>query len=329
MRPRKKDRHLPPCVYHKHGAYWLVKGGKWENLGADLPAALEAYGKTFNRPAGLMPALIDAALKEHRQHIAKNTQDQYDVVGKKLKHIFQDADPAQVTSRDVVRVRMALAATPNMANRCLSVLSLVFNYALEMQLVDRNPVVGVERLGEPHRERLLAHKEFQAIKAEAPARLAVVMDLLYLTGQRVNDVLRIQTKDLTESGIYFRQQKTGKRLLVRWTSELRAVVEQAKTLHGNVRALTLLHGRAGKAPNYRSTRDQWDAACERAGVGDAQLRDIRAMSLTDAEDQGMNPTALAGHSSEQMTKRYLRAKKVKEVSGPSFRQVSKKDTLSS
>ena len=25
MRPRKKNRELPACVYHKHGAYWYVK----------------------------------------------------------------------------------------------------------------------------------------------------------------------------------------------------------------------------------------------------------------------------------------------------------------
>ncbi len=35
MRPRKKDRHLPPCMYIKHGAYYLVRKGKWERLDKD------------------------------------------------------------------------------------------------------------------------------------------------------------------------------------------------------------------------------------------------------------------------------------------------------
>lgn len=61
-------------------------------------------------------------------------------------------------------------------------------------------------------------------------------------------------------------------------------------------------------------------ACEAASVPNAQMRDLRAMSLTSAEDEGKNPTALAGHSSEAMTKRYLRGKKVAKVDGPSFKR---------
>jgi len=276
-----------------------------------------------------MPALIETALESRRSSLSKNTWDQYQVVGRKLSEIFADATYEQITPKDIVRLRMALADTPNMANRCLTVLRIVFNYALEMQLIERNPAVGVDRLKEPERERLLTHDEIARIKTNAAPRLAILIDLMYLTGQRVNDVLRIRYADLTDEGIQFKQQKTGKRLLVTWSPELRAVVKRAHALCGNVRALTLLHGRTGKAPDYSTTKLQWSEACAKAGVEDAQLRDIRAMSLTNAEEQGFNPTHLAGHSSEAMTKRYLRSKKTKVVQGPSFvRQPSKKGTLS-
>lgn len=55
-----------------------------------------------------------------------------------------------------------------------------------------------------------------------------------------------------------------------------------------------------------------------AGVEDAQLRDLRAMALTEAEEQGLNPTALAAHSSPAMTARYLRRKRVTKVDGPTM-----------
>ncbi|HYG58850.1 MAG TPA: tyrosine-type recombinase/integrase, partial [Symbiobacteriaceae bacterium] len=126
--------------------------------------------------------------------------------------------------------------------------------------------------------------------------------------------------DISDDGIYFRQKKTGARLLVQWSPALRQTVESAKALHGNVRALTLLHNRKGKAPDYRTTKQQWDAACEAAGVSDANLHDLRAMSGTAAEDQGLDPTKLLGHTSPNQTKRYLRAKKIPVVSGPSFGQ---------
>jgi integrase len=112
------------------------------------------------------------------------------------------------------------------------------------------------------------------------------------------------------------------RLVVEWTPELRAAVEAAKALHTNVKALTLFHTRRGGPPAYKTVRDQWDLACERAGVADAHLHDLRALSITDADDQGLNSQALAGHSDPRMTKRYIRAHKVPIVKGP--RLLSKK-----
>ena len=117
--------------------------------------------------------------------------------------------------------------------------------------------------------------------------------------------------------------KTAARLTVRWTLELRAVVERAKALHGTkIRALPLLHNRRGKAPDYRTVRDQWDKACEAASVADADadLRDLRAMAGTAAKAQGKNPIALLGHTLPAMTKRYLRDKEVPAVDGQSLRQ---------
>jgi integrase len=270
-----------------------------------------------------MPSLIEAAI-DAAPKISPATRKQYRTAGAKLAEILAEYSPHQVAPRDVAQIKLMLAATPNMANRCLTVLRVVFNYALEMQLVDSNPAIGVKRFDEPERERLLTHAELTAIRRHAPPRLAILLDLMYLTGQRVTDVLRIRMSDITDEGIYFKQRKTGKRLVVKWSPDLRAAVDRAKALCGNVRALTLLHGRTGKAPDYRTTRDQWALACERAGVSGAQLRDLRAMSITNAELQGFDPTALAGHTSQQMTKRYLRSKIVKAVDGPSFGQVSKK-----
>jgi integrase len=57
-------------------------------------------------------------------------------------------------------------------------------------------------------------------------------------------------------------------------------------------------------------------------VEDAHLHDLRAMSLTHAKAQGLNATALAGHTSEAMTARYLRSKEVPEVSGPDLSKIA-------
>ena len=321
MRPRKTDRHLPACVYHRHGAYWLVKQGKWTRLGTTLQEALASYASQVDpAPQGSMPALIDEALAVMRPRLSKNTVKQYADAAKKVKPIFAEFCPEQVQQRHIAQVKLTFADTPAMANRCLSLLRSVFAYALEQQLIDSNPAVGVKRHLEKKRERLITMAEFQAIRDKAGARLQIIMDLLFVTGQRVNDVLSIRYSQISERGIEFRQQKTGAKVLVN-APELAGIIERAKSLHGNVRALTLLHNRRGRAPDYSTVKLQWEKARKAAKVEDATLRDIRAMSLTAAKAQGLDATALAGHSSPAMTQRYLRDKRVPAVTGPSIGQV--------
>ncbi len=324
MRPRKKDRHLPPCVYQRHGSYWLVRGGKWTNLGRDLPSALHAYGKAFTRPAGTMPSLIEMALESRRKQVKPSTFKLYEAAGRKLAEILQQFSPEDVTQRDIVQIRLALSSTPGVANQCLSVLRMVFNYALEHQLLDANPAIGIGRVKQAPRDRLLSTDDYERIYAKASPKLQVTMDLCFLTGQRIGDVLAIRYSDITDAGIAFRQIKTGAKLVLGWTPELRDAVDRAKALHGNVRAFTLLHGHKGKPPTYWAVRDAWDRAVAAAGVKDAHIHDIRAMSATAAEEAGINATALLGHTSPAMTKRYLRSKRTPVVQGPSFGRVSKK-----
>lgn len=315
MRPRKKDRHLPRCVYHRHGAYWLVKNGKWTRLGKTLPRDLE---QRVLAPRTAIGELIDAALASIAPGLSAGTRKNYRTAAEKLKDAFAEFEPAQIQPADVWEFRDGNAATPNMTNRCLSLFLQVMNFAVRRRLIELNPVIGVEKHPERQRDRLLTVEEYEAIYRHAGGRLQCIMDLLYLTGQRVNDVLRLKRSDLTDAGIYFQQQKTGKKLVVQWSDELHAAVDRAKTLN-EIPAITLFQGRRRKAPDYRSVKLQWDHACARAHVENAQLRDLRAMSLTEANDEGKDSTALAGHHSPAMTARYLRRKKIAKVDGPRFR----------
>jgi len=57
-RPRLSDLHLPRCVYHKHGAYYLVRGGKWLPLGDDIEAALLEYARICKADPGATAAKV-------------------------------------------------------------------------------------------------------------------------------------------------------------------------------------------------------------------------------------------------------------------------------
>lgn len=318
MRPRKKDRHLPPCIYRRGPSYYLVRGGKWERLGANLPAVLAEYGRRIEQPKGGMADLIDRVLLHIAPKLSAITNKQYRALGTKLKEILIEFSPEQVKPKHVAAIKVKYAQTPFYANRLVSLLRLVSSLGVEWQEMESNPAVGITRHAEAKRERYITDAEYRAIHAQAGPRLQIIIELCYLTGQRISDVLRIRYSDLTEAGIAFHQGKTGARLTVTWNDDLGGAVARAKALHGNVRAMTLLHNRRGKPPDYSTVKLQWDKARKAAGVEDARIHDLRAKSLTDAKRQGFNPQTLAGHTDGRMTDRYIRLRETPEASGPSF-----------
>lgn len=319
-RPRKhnKDKGLPPCVYIKANAYYYVKGGKWTHLGREWKAAMARYATLYEGGKGSMQELIARSLPIICEGKKANTVAQYTIAARRLAKLFAEFQVEDVQPKNVAKMKRELSATPNMANRCLSVLRLILEVAVEDQIIARNPASDVKMLEEKERKRLLTMPELTAIYRAAGPRLRVIIDLALRTGQRIGDVLKIKRADLLKEGIRFEQQKTDARLIIPWTTELREVVDRANALHQNIRAFTLLHNRRGKAPDYRTVRDQWERACAAAKVADAHLHDLRAMSATYAKRQGIDAQALLGHTSAAQTSRYLRDRDATIADGPSF-----------
>lgn len=323
MRPRKRDRHLPACVYHRHGAYWYVKSGKWTRLHAELGPALHEYARIVALPTEGMPALINKALPALTADKATSTAQQYTYCASLLCDVFAEFRPDQVRHGDVVQMLDDYSGTATIANRMLTVLKLTFQWALDRELVAANPCVSVKRLPTRSRDRLVTFGEYSAIYSKAPAWLQCVMDLCYLTGQRIGDVLKIERSHLLEDGILIVQQKTGKRLIVGWTDELQAVVERCKRETAGAASLRFLI--ASRRGTPRAHTNVWRAfkdCCRAVGIEDVTLHDLRAMAGTEAERQGMDPTALLGHTDRRTTSIYLRDRSAKVVSGP--RRAAKK-----
>ncbi|WP_207815496.1 tyrosine-type recombinase/integrase [Pseudomonas sp. 50_B] len=317
MRPRKKDRHLPACMYEKHGAYYLVRKGKWKRLGSDFQASMAEYAKIIDSGSqGGMGKLIDDALEQMSKKLKPNTIVQYQAAAVRLKEAFVEFEPRDVLPRHVAKLKMHMADTPNMSNRVISVLRGVFSYALEQQIVDFNPCTGIRRHPEKQRDRYITHAEFAAICGKSSDNMRVIYEMCYLTGQRIGDVLSIRLADITAEGIAFTQEKTGARLVVRMTPDLEDLISRIKALPRKIRGLTLFCSpRGGKPVHYSSVKDAFALACKRAEVIDATIHDLRAKSLTDTDDQGNNAQRLGGHTDAKMTARYLRLRKI-EIADP-------------
>jgi integrase len=263
-----------------------------------------------------MPSVIEDRLPEILAGKALRTRKLYESAARKLQAILTEYSPQQIRPADVAGIRRGLAATPSMANRCVSVLRLIFDRLVEDEIVDRNPCIGVRLHKLTKRTRRLTLAEYQSIMDEATPRLRAVMALAALTGQRIGDVLSMKAADLTDTGIAFQQQKTGTRLVVAWSEQLRDAVTAAQALGGAGPSEYVLRGRGPLPMAYGPIWRDWRAACEAAGVTGATIHDLRAMAATESTAQGGDAQALMGHSSATMTARYIRERAVPVVHGP-------------
>jgi len=85
---------------------------------------------------------------------------------------------------------------------------MAFDRAVLKGMCDSNPVLAAPRHKERRRTRYLTDEEFVLIRKHANPVMQVIMDLCYLTGQRVGDVLSIRQGDISPDGIVFRPAKT-------------------------------------------------------------------------------------------------------------------------
>lgn len=319
---RRRDSDLPPNVTLKHGAYYWRKGGKWTPLGRDLHQALAELQRLQSMPTNGMPWLIEEAMKDILPRVRGKTVGNYKNMAKRLKAVFAEFRIKDVTPHVVATIKRSMKHKQGTANALLSLLRQIFDLAVDTyQVADSNPVASIRRFKRKTRDRLISMDEYGKIYAHAGPQLRCIMDLCLYSGQRISDVLAIKRSDLTDTGIEFDTHKTGDKITVEWTPELRDAVERAKALCPAVSIggwLLMSKQRRSLPPAHGTIYALYKKACETGGVDDATLHDLRAMSLTAADAQGLDAQALATHTSRSQTEAYIRARKHKIVQGPSF-----------
>jgi integrase len=313
MRRRKTNRHLPQCMYLKHGRYYHVIDGKWHPLSRDYAEALSQYARRTKQASGI-GELIDRTLEA--ADVKPNTMRQYQQVAGKIKEAFIEFDPDQVKPRHIAAFLDHNRKTPAMANRMRSVLKIAFNNAVRWGLCDSNPVIGIEPFKERGRgHKYLSDEDYLAIRSSARKHIALMMDLAYLTGQRVGDIITLKSSDIKDGAVYFEQQKTGQRVAVEINDAIAEALRAVRALR-KAKGIYLFHTGRGEPYSYYSVADGFRKARDKAGVTDVQFRDIRAKSATDAEAEGLNPGILLGHRNPQTTNRYLRKRRTMKAVGP-------------
>jgi integrase len=311
-RKRKHNTDMPARVYLSRGWWFFTpKGSPKIKLAGeqDRAGALRAYAELMDgRPrSGTVAELLNRYARDVLPGKSVRTRKEQERQIHKINAVFGTMRIPDITPPMIAQYLDANPAKVA-ANREMALLSHAYTKAIRWGLASVNPCRGVERNTERPRDRYITHEEFTAVLESAPASVAVMMALAYLTGQREGDLLRLRRDAITADGLQVQQRKTGKRLLIHWTPALRWAIEQAGTLPAEGRAsLWIVAQRDGSPYSESGFQTAWQKhirKCHEQGVIAERFtfHDLRAKAGSDVKDG-----RLLGHMDPRTLRRvYLR-----------------------
>ncbi|GJM17466.1 MAG: hypothetical protein DHS20C13_27930 [Thermodesulfobacteriota bacterium] len=329
-RQLKENNGLPKRWRYRFGSYYyrvppgdehLWDGKKDFKLGKTLPEALRVWADRLELMSDVnsIAELMDMYLIKVMPDKSPTTQDRERRIIKRITATLGQFHINALKPKDVNLVKtkeMEIhgAAT---ANRFVSILSHAYTMALEWGLCDNHPIKNnISKYSIKPRDRYLEDWELAEALTVAPKFIAAYIPIKQQTGLRKGDMLSIKLADLQEDGIHVTQNKTGKRIIIEWTPELRVSVEYAKSISKKISSMWLFHTNRGQpyikedrtTSGFNSIWKRWQtkAVKETDLISKFVESDLRAKTASDTTEQ--HATDLLDHSTIAVTKRHYRRK---------------------
>lgn len=329
--PKKHAR-----LYPKHGAFYYVhKDGRWERLGTDLAEAkskAEHYndaGGTFGTMAYWLDEFVlycekRVGLSKAQRGLSKRTYEDYKENVEMLKAFFGHFLPRQVEPFHVAQY-LDLGAEqgrPVRANREKSCLSAAFSWMLRQPDagIKLNPCVGVKRNPEQKRERYVEDNEYAAVYKVAEKSVRALMDLIYRTLQRPEDIITWDRKNIVskiENGVKKRvirtqQGKTDAKLDIEITPEIDTILKEIWGELGEFVGMPLIHTKKGKPYTYSGLCAMLQRYRIKAKLTETfGFYDLKGKGATDMWLSGVpleKIQVLCGHESVTTTEIYVKCR---------------------
>jgi integrase len=321
----------------RHGSPWTVETARAKArafLGLIAAGRDLATTRDKDKAAGTFAEFATRYLNEHAVTNKKPSSVLNDRVNLNL-NILPALGSIRLTAiarDDIKRLHHDLRRKPGAANRCLSLLSKMFNLAEAWGLRPdgSNPVRHIERYPERKMERFLSAVEMARIGAvlkrakterivpskgkaangddarnggENPYLIAAVR-LLMLTGARRSEILTAKWEyfDRERSALRLPDSKTRAKTVPLGAAAL-AVVESLPRINGNPYILPgRIHGQ-----NLTNINAFWRAVCIKAEIGSCRLHDLRHSFASVGAASGDSLILLGkllGHTQPQTTAKY-------------------------
>jgi integrase len=223
---------------------------------------------------------------------------------------------------------------PREADNRASILARVLSWAAKDGPLERNVLDGFERAYTSDRsEKIWLPEQIEAFMSVASPEMQFALVLALHTGQRQGDILRLAWSQYNGNTIALRQGKarrmgrTAPVVRVPCTKALKATLDAARR-----RAVVMLTTKTGLPFKKRYFQEQWEAACNAAGIADLHFHDIRGTTVTMLAEAGCTLpeiVSITGHSlrsAQDILERYLaRTSKLAETAIAKFENVLETD----
>lgn len=218
----------------------------------------------------------------------------------------------EVTSEDVVRLKLELNDRPIQCNRVLALVSRLMTLAIRLKARRDNPAAGIEKNREHHRERYLNPEEmkrlFEVVSASADKVQAAAIKLLVLTGARRGELLSAEWSQFSlecEQPTWIKPPQNTKQRRRHRAGLSRLAVDVLLELRKETGSGRYLFPSGDS--HRKDIKKFWRKVQTQAGLPDVRTHDLRHTFASILLVNGISLAmigALLGHSSAQTTKRY-------------------------
>jgi integrase len=345
----------------RHGAPWTPETARKEarRLLGEIAAGRDpADAKKARRGAPTFSEFADRYLSEHVL-VSKKPRSAAEDRRNLKRHIlpvFARRLVLEIASADVARFHASKSDTPIAANRCLSLMSHMFNMAERwgLRASRSNPCEHVAKYRERARERMLSAEELARLgsalvtgaagypsglnlghaplrrKSPEDWRAIALVKLLIFTGARLSEVLGLRWDQLNlQRGIArLGDSKTGAKNI--YLTE--PALEVLKAIPKFESPFVLPGDRDGT--HYSGVQKAWQRIRALAGLPDVRLHDLRHTHASEAVTAGESLYVVGkilGHSQAGTTQRYshLAEDPIREAANRTATRLAKSMTAAS
>ncbi|MFI5344624.1 MAG: tyrosine-type recombinase/integrase [Chlamydiales bacterium] len=251
------------------------------------------------------------ALHAKSKKAAKGYKEDSAILRNIILKRFANMTVDSISTLDLQKLHSDLEKTPYRANRARSLLSKMFNLAIQWGWRADNPVTGVEKYQEFKRHRWLDDEEvqklFSVLETYPSQNVANIIRLLLLTGSRYNEVVSATWEQFDlEKGVWTKPAHSTKQRKMEHLPLSSIVLELLKDMKNVAESPFLFPGKVPGQP-LKDIKKAWHTIRKRAGFPEVRIHDLRHTHASHLVSSGLSLSIvgkLLGHTQASTTQRY-------------------------